>query len=339
MENAMIMVSIHCLAFNHAKYIRKTLEGFVSQQTSFAYEVLIHDDASTDETPNIIREYEQKYPDIIKPIYQKENKYSKGFKIFPEYNLPRARGKYIAFCEGDDYWCDKKKLQKQVEIMEKHPECSLCTHFTDMISENGKKVLGSIPATSLGKGVIEQEVYLRYEILNGLASQTSSFFTRTRYLQEYYEEMPLYRTKMHVGDFPLTLYLLTKGKVYFCDKVMSCYRVHSSGSYNEKRAKDTLFNLRHLYTLIDGMAEYNKYTDYRYDRLIKAYIVGRLEEVPRIEKKLIKEYDAVYFEEAYQGKGRHIRHIFRRKMPYLYLFLLGKWNAFCTLKRRRKISK
>lgn len=336
MEDTMIKVSIHCLAFNHAKYIRKTLEGFVSQQTNFRYEVLIHDDASTDETPDIIKEYERKYPDIIKPIYQKENQYSKGIKILQTYNLPRARGKYIAFCEGDDYWCDNQKLQKQVDILEKHPECSFCTHFTDMISEDGMKILGSIPVTSLGKGVIEKQDYLRYELINGLASQTGSFLVHTKYLTEFYKENPLFRIKMLVGDLPMMLYLLTKGKAYFCNETMSCYRVKSAGSYSERRAKDVLFNLRHIYTLVDGIAEYNKYTNYQYDNLIKAFIVGRLEEVPRIEKKLIREYDDVYFEETYQGRARHIKHIFRRKMPYLYLFLMNQWNTFCAKKRNNR---
>lgn len=335
MEDGMIMVSIHCLTFNHAKYIRKTLDGFISQQTDFRYEVLIHDDASTDGTQDIIREYEQKYPEIIKPIYQKENQTSKGVKKLPTYNLPRAKGKYLAYCEGDDYWCDQHKLQKQVEALERHPECSFCTHFVDMISENEKQVLGSIPMNSLGEGVIEQETYLRYELINGWASQTSSYLVRVKYLREYYEEMPLFRTKMRVGDFPMMLYLITKGKLFFYNETMSCYRVKSSGSYGERRSKDTLFNLCYFYTLIDGMAEYNKYTNYQYDRLIKAYIVARLEEVPRVEKKLIKEYDAVYFAEAYQGKARHIRHLFRRKMPYLYLFLSNKWNA-CRASRKKR---
>lgn len=339
MEDETIMVSIHCLAFNHAKYIRKTLEGFISQQTNFRYEVLIHDDASTDGTQDIIKEYEKKYPDIIKPIYQKENQFSKKIGILPSFNLPRAKGKYIAFCEGDDYWFDPHKLQKQVDILEQHPECSLCTHFVEMIAENGKRILGSIPATSLGKGVIEEEDYLRYEFINGWASQTSSYLIPTKYLIEYYEENPLYHRKMNVGDFPRVLYLITKGKVFFCNDTMSCYRVKSQGSYGEKRAKDTLLNLRHFYTLIDGMAEYNKYTNYQYDRLIKAYIVGRLEEVPKVERKLIKEYDAVYFDEAYQGKARHIRHMLRRRMPYLYLFLLNQWNTYQTNKRKRNTDK
>lgn len=98
-----LMVSICCITYNHEKYISEALESFLMQKTSFKYEILIHDDASTDNTAKIIREYEKKFPEIIKPIYQIENQYSKGNKINLVYNFPRAKGKYIAICEGDDY--------------------------------------------------------------------------------------------------------------------------------------------------------------------------------------------------------------------------------------------
>ena len=99
-----ILVSISCITYNHEKYIRDALEGFLMQKTDFKYEILIHDDASTDNTAKIIREYEEKYPDLIKPIYQKENQWSKGnYRISSTFNIPRAKGKYIAFCEGDDF--------------------------------------------------------------------------------------------------------------------------------------------------------------------------------------------------------------------------------------------
>ena len=110
MEN--IMVSVICLCYNHENYVKDALEGFVKQKTTFPFEVLIHDDASTDKSAEIIREYEAKYPDIIKPTYQTENQYSQGVKILRTYLLPKVRGKYIAFCEGDDFWTDENKLQK-----------------------------------------------------------------------------------------------------------------------------------------------------------------------------------------------------------------------------------
>ena len=140
MENKDLpLVSICCITYNHEPYIRQCLDGFMMQKTNFSFEVLIHDDASTDKTQDIIREYEAKYPDIIKPIYQKENQYSKGISVTKTFNYPRVKGKYIAMCDGDDYWIDPYKLQKQVDYLEAHSDCGL-VHTNFCITNVSKNV-------------------------------------------------------------------------------------------------------------------------------------------------------------------------------------------------------
>ena len=125
-----ILVSISCITFNHSKFINECLNGFLMQQTEFEYEIVIHDDASTDGTKEIIKEYVRRYPNIIFPFYQNENKYSKGIRgIMARYNFPRCRGKFIALCEGDDYWTDPLKLQKQVEFLKENPQFSFCSNY------------------------------------------------------------------------------------------------------------------------------------------------------------------------------------------------------------------
>lgn len=120
------LVSICCITYNHAPFIRKCLEGFLMQK-DVDYEILIHDDCSTDGTTEIVREYEAKHPDIIKPIYETENQYQKvGTSGIDMFNYRRAQGKYIAYCEGDDYWTNPLKLKKQVDFMEANPEYSVC---------------------------------------------------------------------------------------------------------------------------------------------------------------------------------------------------------------------
>ena len=135
-DNQPLMVTIRCTAYNHEPYIRACLEGFVMQKTNFRFEAIVHDDASTDGTAAIIKEYAEKYPDVIKPILERENQYSKGTlgKIMDE----ASKGKYIAFCEGDDYWTDPLKLQKQVDFLESHPDCSLCFHNAIIHWEDGR---------------------------------------------------------------------------------------------------------------------------------------------------------------------------------------------------------
>jgi len=119
-------LSICCIAYNQEKFIRQCVEGFLLQETTFPVEILIHDDASTDGTALIIKEYVNKYPDLIKPIYQLENQYSKKIKPNITFNYPRVTGKYVAFCEGDDYWTDPFKLHKQVFFLENNKDYIFC---------------------------------------------------------------------------------------------------------------------------------------------------------------------------------------------------------------------
>lgn len=134
------LVSICCITYNHEKYIRDAIEGFLMQKTDFPFEIIIHDDASTDKTADIIREYEKEYPEIFTCVYQEENQLSKGIRPLPTYIFPKVRGKYIALCEGDDYWTDPMKLQIQVDAMKKYPQCWMSFHPAFEISSNGEKI-------------------------------------------------------------------------------------------------------------------------------------------------------------------------------------------------------
>lgn len=120
-----VMVSVLCTAYRHEPYLRQCLDGIVSQQAGFRFEAIVHDDASPDGCSSIIEDYARRYPDIIRPIYQTENQYSKTHDLYRTILFPAARGKYVAICEGDDYWTDPHKLQKQVDLLEKEPECGL----------------------------------------------------------------------------------------------------------------------------------------------------------------------------------------------------------------------
>ena len=129
MSNNQILVSICCLSYNHVHYISECLESLLMQKCDFKFEILIHDDASTDGTKQIIKEFQKNYPEIVKPFFQEENQYSKGFRgLNTKYNFSRAKGKYIALCEGDDYWIDAYKLQKQVDFLEQNTEVVACQH-------------------------------------------------------------------------------------------------------------------------------------------------------------------------------------------------------------------
>lgn len=119
------LVSICCITYNHVSYIRQCIEGFLMQKTNFSYEIIINDDCSTDGTTEIMKEYVDKYPNLIIPIYHDENQYQKGKRgMFQKFVFPIAKGKYIAMCEGDDYWIDPMKLQKQIEFLDNNSNIS-----------------------------------------------------------------------------------------------------------------------------------------------------------------------------------------------------------------------
>lgn len=127
--NSNPLVIIRCIAFNHEPYIRQCLDGFVMQKTTFPFYAVVHDDASTDGTANIVREYAENYPDIIHPIFETENQYSKHDGSLRRIMDDASKeAKYIAICEGDDYWMDPLKLQKQVDFLETHEDFSICFH-------------------------------------------------------------------------------------------------------------------------------------------------------------------------------------------------------------------
>lgn len=216
------LVSICCITYNHAPYIRQCLEGFLIQKTTFPFEILIHDDASTDGTADIIREYEARYPHLIKPIYQVENQYSKGIEILSTYNYSRAKGKYIALCEGDDYWTDPLKLQKQVHIMETHPTLALCTHnFNVLENFDGKEKF--VDRTGYMKDFFYGlKKYFRYWPTQPL---TALFRKDCLPCQNEVQEYSYYR------DNHLFYYILKKGKGFYISDKMGVYRKHSNGIY------------------------------------------------------------------------------------------------------------
>ena len=210
MNTNKVVVSISCLAYNHKEFIRQTLDSFLMQKTTFRFEVVIHDDCSTDGTKEIIEEYTAKYPNIIFPMFQSENQYSiykSGMN--PRFNFPRCRGKYIALCEGDDYWTDPYKLQHQVDFLEANLEYIA-------VAENGL-VLNSIKNTSyLFSEESERDVSMR-DLVKKRRFPTASVVFRNDAIKDVLTE-----TKQ-MCDTILWCYLASKGKLKYLTNVSSVY--------------------------------------------------------------------------------------------------------------------
>ncbi|MGG7213215.1 glycosyltransferase family 2 protein [Clostridium nigeriense] len=265
------LVSISCITYNHEKYISDALDSFLMQKTDFEFEILIHDDASNDRTADIIRDYEKKYPNIIKPIYQSENQYSKGRqRMFHIFNDSRASGKYIALCEGDDYWTDPYKLQKQVDYMKKNPKCSMCIHSADII--DGEKRLQGIKVRPYKESCI---VSIDDLIMGGGGfCATASIM----YYKKAFEDLPQFYMDAHVGDYPLQLILASRGQVYYINESMSAYRVGIQGSWttnlnsgNDSKEKD----IKNCENDIKLLKKFDIYTMHRYRKTINLAINKR----------------------------------------------------------------
>lgn len=223
-----LMVTILCTAYNHERYIRQCLEGFIMQQTNFRFEAIVHDDASTDATASIIREYAIKYPHIIKPILQTENQYSQGKKIGVIMEQRFPFGKYIAECEGDDYWINPNKLQQQVDFLQRHQEYAMVCNRTRLYSEQKKQFVGENCCYDHSQTINVKDIILK----GGLFLSTCSLLYRKSMMPP---ELPDYWVNCHVGDYPLQIQAAMKGKVYYFHKAMSVYRIDNSTSWTGRK--------------------------------------------------------------------------------------------------------
>lgn len=268
-----IKVSVICLVYNHESYLRKCLDGFVNQKCDFEYEVLIHDDASTDNSASIIREYEEKYPNIIKPIYQTENQYSKGVKISSTYLFPKARGEYLAWCEGDDYWTDNCKLQKQVDFLDEHQEYIACVHKYDVINKEGEVVEKITFGYYENEGAYTLDDFQKFE----MPGQMATLVCRN-IITKHLEKFKKYSDVTLPGDIKLMLFLLLYGNIWRMDEKCSVYRhvVEMNGnSWSSRILKDKDLNKKHWKGLraLEKITKevYGKKLDFRKRKLQAAF--------------------------------------------------------------------
>lgn len=224
MKKDNIDISIICLTYNQVDYVKRMLNGIMEQETQLIYEVIIHDDASVDGTQDYLCKMRDQYPDVIKLYIEDENKFSKEIDFFSEIIVNSARGKYIAICEGDDFWIDKSKLAMQYDALEIHPECDMCACRALMISSDGEKKLGEIrPATMDGVLPIEN-------VIAGGGNYIASaglFFRKNMFNKMMDFE------KIRSLDYSHQIKGALRGGIYYIDRPMVAYRRYSKGSVTE----------------------------------------------------------------------------------------------------------
>lgn len=311
------LVSIRCLVYNHEPYLRQCLDGFVMQQTTFPFEAIIHDDASTDGSAAIIREYAEKYPDIIKPIYETDNQYSKHdgslARIMDAAMHPGS--KYVASCEGDDYWTDPNKLQMQVDVMEADEQIGLVHTFArvfDQHLESFKDKLWGWPINSFEDELIaNRPVTLTTCYRKELLFNAKLFFRDNRNQHKPWK----------MGDYPLWLYMSYHAKTYFIDKPTGVYRLlKNSASHSPDPQKLADFELS-AYDIRFFFAK-----QFHYEHMLKQLatnLVNKLQELS-LQNDTKIEYDFVGIKKEYGLNSPiklHLRHCILQHTLFRHLYM------------------
>ena len=308
-----ILVSVWCQTYNHEAYIKDAIEGFLAQKVNFSYEIIIHDDASTDRTADIVKEYEQRYPDRIRGIYQEENQYSKNWlstKWIYELMAKNCKGKYIAVCEGDDYWIDVQKLQIQTDYLEQHPECVMTIHNGIVVNYENNRIC---PKNLYENDCVVSEGDI---IKQKIIPLTASGVYRHRIV-----EMHSFYLELGVGDYTCLLYSLTKGSIYYFNRIMSVYRFMHSDSWTSSILQDDMLLIIHNVSMIDFLRKYDKDTGERY----RNYIISRIQKsVTNImvlcEKRKKKEFEAICEKCNKKTKGKYSRIFEQLQEQYMQLY-------------------
>ena len=312
--NEDILITIVCVTYNHHEYIRDALDSYLCQQLDFKFEIVVHDDASTDGTGEILSEYEKKYPDKIKVLYESENQYrnvDNFVKCIQEKMIPFIRGKYVLISEGDDYWVDDTKLQRQVEYLEQNADCMMVTHNAVTLNMRSTKV-------DILTKYYEDRDLTPEEIINhpqGYLATASMVMRRECFeLKDFFNEAG-------IGDYTRQLFCLTKGKIHYIDRIMSVYRFGHSGSWQESQDQDSFLRFYGYLKMIRFLDKYNRYTNYIYNRcLIKEIqryfnLIMSIWDKENMDKMITKEL----YNESYQNHLDSLKCLYKQIKNNYYL--------------------
>ncbi len=249
------LVSVYCMTYNQENTIAQTIESILAQKTKFPFELIVHDDASTDQTAAIVRRYAEAHPGVIRPILQKENQFKKC-NLIKNYIHPAAKGKLIAICEGDDYWTDDSKLQLQAEYMLEHPDCMLSFHAVEQLEPDGRTM--TVRPLKRSAEVSDSLIIKRGGLF---CPSVSSMFRK-----EVMDNWPAFRDEADVYDYPAQVLAASMGSVYYFDRIMGVYRFASEGSWTAQH-KDEV-NFSHIENETNWLAKFDAYTQNRYSDAI-----------------------------------------------------------------------
>ena len=318
------LVSISCTTFNHESYIEDALKGFLIQKTDFPFEILIHDDASTDRTADIIHEYHMRYPRIIKPILQMENQYSQGIKP-SRFNSSRARGEFLAVCEGDDYWTSPDKLAKQVEGLQEHPDIDLCFHpaIKRDYARNRETEIGKYAVAAQHIVPVEQIIMKTHGLI-----PTAAVMFRKNILTEL-KAFRNSQSYLAVGDIYLFFFGARRGGALFINEVMSVYRAHVPGSWTQKNKANYKRRMQNIQVRVRSYHELDKATNQRYGDAFKRDNSRRI-------LGIVKDPQIPYFDKYhFYAENRNFMRASDKIIALPLVFFPGLTTALSVIFRKR----
>lgn len=317
-------VTVCVTAYNQEKYIGEALDSILAQRTDFEFIILIHDDASTDRTARIIKEYESAHPERIHAIYQTVNQYSQNIGIQGEILSPLVTTEFTALNEGDDFWIDPNKLQIQYDYMIEHPECAVCCHAARQVLSEGQATDIVMPdnVRPLNTSILDMDTILAI----GGALPTNSFFYRQRHAQNGFPE---FYNRCAVGDYPMILYLATQGSVYFLNRHLSAYRFNAEGSWTRSWVQDPNIYIRTNESIIRMLDEFDEFTGRRHQEAIRDKQINY-----RFENIMLSRDLKAIADEPYRSLYRALS--FKRRLRFQ---IASRFKALHRLKRSRDLKR
>ena len=261
------MVSVCVGTYNQKEYVSQCIESILSQLVNFRIEILINDDASTDGTQELLLEYQERYPEIIRVFLNKENQFqkTKQYSIVYRVHAPRIKGKYVALCDSDDYYCDNLTLYSKVNALEKHKECNACFNRVKKINENNKQMMHLMPKKQRRTGIISSKELINI-FTKSYCFQTSSYFFKSDKYIAFCNNYPDFAKKINVFDEPVVMYFGSIGNVYYINKVFSVYRKFSSNSWSNNKSNDVDQKIYNQESRINYLEEFNRFSKFNFNK-------------------------------------------------------------------------
>jgi glycosyltransferase involved in cell wall biosynthesis len=312
------VVTICCIAYNHEKLLENTIDSFLMQKTDFPFEIIIHDDASTDNTVKIIQKYVSNYPGIVRAILQKENQFSQGVRVRP-FIFRKARGDYMALCDGDDYWTDSQKLQKQLTAMRAHPECYISFHAVKEVLDDGKGTLNPKPYTPQRD---KDQIFTPEEVVRGggYFMQTSSIMIK----REITDNLPDFYYKAPAEDYMLQFLGSINGGALYINEEMAVYLAQAGGSWTVSVHKNEEKMMNYLEKLVQSYISMNDYLDGRYEKDIMPIVNEK--------SRILAGY---YYKEKKYEKLKNYKNI---SLGYQIIYLLRNYPVILDFIIKIKIA-